>query len=126
MENLRATSRLQSSCGSVVDLIPEFIDAGFDILNPVQVSAKGMDAAALKERFGNDIVFWGGGCDSQHVLPNGTPEEVYAYTKRNAEIFSQNGGFVGSNVHHVQYDVPVENFLAEYRAFYDTVPTASK
>ncbi|MBC5648815.1 uroporphyrinogen decarboxylase family protein [Christensenella tenuis] len=110
------------SCGSVVTLIPEFIDAGFDILNPVQVSAKDMDAVSLKEKFGDSIVFWGGGCDPQFVLPSGTPEEVYAETRRNAQAFSQGGGFVGGNVHNVQYEVPIPNLLAEFRALHDTVP----
>ncbi|MCI8332891.1 MAG: methyltransferase [Clostridiales bacterium] len=109
-------------CGSVVPLVPDFIDAGFDILNPIQVSADNMDAAMLKEKFGKDIVFWGGGCDPQKTLPQGTPEEVYQETKRNAEIFSKGGGFIGGNVHNLQYGVPSENFLAEVQALKDTVP----
>jgi len=100
-------------CGSVAALLPDVIDAGFDIINPVQVSAKGMDAESLKAEFGDRLVFWGGGCDPQHVLPTATPEEVYAEAKRNAQIFSKNGGFIGGNVHNLQYDVPVENFMAE-------------
>ncbi len=110
------------SCGAVSDLIPEFVEAGFDILNPVQVSAKDMDAVRLKERFGKDIVFWGGGCDPQIKLPLGSPEEVYKETMRNAEAFSRGGGFVGGNVHNVQYEVPVDNLLAQFRALRDTVP----
>lgn len=110
------------SCGSVTTLIPEFIDAGFDILNPVQVSAKDMEAELLKEKFGDEIVFWGGGCDPQFILPNGTPEQVYEETKRNARTFSKGGGFVGGNVHNIQYEVPIENVLAEFRALRETVP----
>lgn len=111
-------------CGSVTPLIPDIIDAGFDILNPVQVSADNMDAAMLKEKFGKDIVFWGGGCDPQNTLPLGTPEEVYEEAKRNAEIFSRGGGFVGGNIHNLQYGVPAENFLAEVKAIKDTTPEA--
>lgn len=110
------------TCGSVSELIPDIIEAGFDILNPVQVSAVNMDAEMLKEKFGKDIVFWGGGCDPQIKLPLGTAEEVYEETKRNAEIFSRGGGFVGGNVHNLQYEVPTENFLAEVKALKDTVP----
>lgn len=112
------------TCGAVSELIPDIIEAGFDIINPVQVSAKNMDATMLKEKFGDDIVFWGGGCDPQIKLPLGTPEEVYEETKRNAEIFSKGGGFVGGNVHNLQYEVPSENFLAEVQALKDTVPQA--
>jgi uroporphyrinogen-III decarboxylase len=110
------------SCGSVTDLIPEFIEAGFDILNPVQVSAKNMDAVTLKEKFGKSIVFWGGACDPQNTLPYGTPEQVYEETKRNVEILSRGGGLVGANVHNIQYGVPVENVLAEFQAIRDCVP----
>lgn len=111
------------SCGSTFDLIPDFIESGFDILNPVQVSAKNMEAEQLKTHFGKDIVFWGGGCDPQGVLPYGTPDEVYEQTKRNAEKLSAGGGFVGGNVHSIQYDVPAENIIAEFRALRDTKPT---
>ena len=110
------------SCGSVIDLIPDIIDSGFDILNPVQISAKGMSPAVLKEKFGKDIVFWGGACDPQTVLVHGTPEEVYDEVKKNAAIFAKDGGYVGGNVHNVQCDVPVENLLAEIRALKDTIP----
>lgn len=109
-------------CGSVVELLPSFIESGFDIINPVQVSATGMDPAVLKERFGEDIVFWGGGCDPQYTMTRKTPDEVYLETKRNAEIFSVNGGFIGGNVHNVQYDVTPENLIAELNALKDTVP----
>jgi hypothetical protein len=111
-------------CGSAGEILPELIECGFDIVNPVQVSAKGMDPAVLKEKFGRHIVFWGGGCDPQHSMPHLSAEEVYAETKKNAEIFSRGGGFIGGNVHNVQYDVPPENLIAELQALKDTVPRA--
>ena len=104
------------SCGAVYELIPEFIDAGFDILNPVQISASGMDPLRLKKEFGKDIVFWGGGIDTQKTLPFGTPEEVYRETRRSIDIFSPEGGFVFNSVHNVQSNVPVENILAMLKA----------
>jgi len=102
------------SCGSVVALLPDFIEAGFDILNPVQCSAAGMDPATLKARFGQQITFWGGGVDTQHTLPFGTPDEVRAEVRQRLEIFGQGGGFVFSTIHNVQANVPVENLLAMY------------
>lgn len=107
------------SCGAVYDLIPDFIDAGFDILNPVQISADGMDPVRLKKDFGKDIVFWGGGIDTQHTLPFGTPEEVYRETRKNIDIFCPGGGFVFNTVHNIQSNVPVENILAMLRAVND-------
>ncbi len=112
------------SCGAVSSIIPDFIEAGFDILNPIQVSAKGMDAESIKKAFGKEIVFWGGGCNPQETMPSATPEEVYAETKQTAEVLSRGGGFVGGNIHNVQPDVPVENLLAELKALKDTVPQA--
>jgi len=109
-------------CGSVIEILPELIESGFDIVNPVQVSAKGMDPKILKEKYGKDIVFWGGGCDPQHSMPQNSPEEIYEETKANAKIFSRGGGFIGGNVHNVQYDVPSENLIAELQALKDTVP----
>ncbi len=107
------------SCGAVYDLIPDFIEAGFDILNPVQISARGMDPAKLKKEFGKDIVFWGGGIDTQRTLPFGTPGEVYREVRKNIEIFSPGGGFVFNAVHNIQSNVPVENVLAMFRALND-------
>ncbi len=112
------------SCGAVTDILPDFIEAGFDILNPIQVSAKDMDASNLKEKFGKDITFWGGGCDPQKIMPYATAEEVYEETKKAAKILSKGGGFIGGNIHNVQPDVPVENLLAELQALKDTVPEA--
>jgi len=107
------------SCGGIRDLIPGLIDAGLDILNPVQISAKGMDPSELKRDFGEKLCFWGGGCDTQHVLPFGTPEEVYLHTRRNVEIFKPGGGFVFSQVHNIQAGVPPENITAMFEAVHD-------
>lgn len=100
------------SCGAVVPLIPKFIEAGFDILNPVQCSAAGMDPDFLKREFGRDIVFWGGCVDTQHTLPFGKPEEVRAEVLRRCEIFGRGGGYVFNAIHNVQADTPVENVAA--------------
>ena len=105
------------SCGSVVELIPDFIEAGFDILNPVQTAAAGMDPKGLKERFGEQIVFWGGGVDSQRTLPFGTPEEVKAEVRDRVAIFGRGGGFIFSAVHNIQAGIPVENLVAMFEAF---------
>lgn len=107
------------SCGSVAALIPDFIEAGFDILNPVQTSATGMDPAGLKERFGDQITFWGGGIDTQHTLPEGSPEEIRAEVAERIRILGKGGGFVFNTVHNVQPCIPVENLLALYAAVRD-------
>lgn len=104
------------SCGSVEPFIPDFIDFGFDILNPVQVSAAGMTPEHLKKSYGNDIVFWGGGVDTQHMLPFGTPDEVEAQVLQHCEIFGAGGGFVFNTVHNIQANVPVENIVAVINA----------
>jgi uroporphyrinogen-III decarboxylase len=100
------------SCGAVSKFIPSFIDAGFDILNPVQCSAAGMDPAELKAKFGGQIVFWGGGVDTQNVLPFGTPQEVREHVLRRCEIFAPGGGFVFTSIHDIQGPTPVENMVA--------------
>ncbi len=107
------------SCGSVVKLMPDFIEAGFDILNPVQSSAAGMDCAGLKARFGSHLTFWGGGVDTQKVLPFGTPEEVRRDVRGRLEAFKAGGGFVFNTIHNVQAEVPVANLLAIYEAVKD-------
>ncbi|RME84876.1 MAG: methyltransferase [Caldilineae bacterium] len=104
------------SCGSIMPLIEDFIEVGFDILNPVQTSAANMDPKELKARFGDRIVFWGGGVDTQHTLPYGTPEEVKREVRERIEIFGKGGGFVFNTVHNVQANVPVENIVAMYEA----------
>lgn len=100
------------SCGAVFGLIDLMIEAGFDILNPVQISAVGMDPLALKNRYGKDIVFWGGGVDTQQVLPFSTPAEVKTQVLKMLEVFSKDGGYVFNTVHNTQAGVPVKNFLA--------------
>ncbi len=104
------------TCGGVWDLIPDFIDAGFDILNPVQCSAAKMDPRELKKEFGKDIVFWGGGVDTQKTLPFGTPEEVYDEVRRRIDIFNDGGGFVFNSIHNVQGNAPIGNVLAMFKA----------
>lgn len=107
------------SCGSIMALLPDIIDAGFDILNPVQCSAADMAPETLKARFGDRITFWGGGIDTQKTLPFGTPDEVYAEARERIRIFAPGGGFVFNTVHNVQARVPTENLLALYRAVND-------
>jgi uroporphyrinogen-III decarboxylase len=108
------------SCGSVIALIPDFIESGFDVLNPVQCSAAGMDPATLKREFGRDLVFWGGGVDTQQTLPFGTPDAVYKEVRERIEIFGRDGGFVFNAVHNIQAGTPVENVLAMLKAIRDS------
>lgn len=103
------------SCGSIIDLIPDFIDSGFDILNPVQCSAARMDPQTLKDRFGDKLVFWGGGVDTQKTLPFGTVEEVRAEVSDRVRIFGRDGGFVFNATHNIQAKTPVENVLEFFR-----------
>ncbi|MHB8278566.1 MAG: uroporphyrinogen decarboxylase family protein [Candidatus Humimicrobiaceae bacterium] len=100
------------SCGAIEPLINEFIDAGFDILDPVQISAFGMDPYVLKKKYGKNISFWGGGVDTQKTLPFGTPKQVRDEVKKNIEIFISGGGFVYSTVHNIQANIPIENIVA--------------
>ena len=100
------------SCGAVAELVEDFIAAGFDILNPLQFSATGMDPADLKRRFGGRIAFWGAGVDTQHTLPFGTPEAVRREVRERLEILASGGGFVFNSVHNIQALTPVENVLA--------------
>jgi uroporphyrinogen decarboxylase len=102
-----------------MDYIPDLIDNGVDVLNPVQVSAKNMDPAALKSRYGQQIAFWGGGIDSQHILPVGTPEEVAADVRRNLQTLMPGGGYVFNNVHNIQGEVPPENIVALFDTAYE-------
>lgn len=100
------------TCGAVTSLIEDLMEAGFDILNPVQCSAEGMDPATLKRRFGERIVFWGGGVDTQHTLPFGTTEDVRREVRARLRAFGPRGGYVFNPVHNVQPQTPVENLLA--------------
>ena len=107
------------SCGSVYKLLPEFIEAGFDVLNPVQCSAADMDPVRLKREFGKDLVFWGGGVDTQKTMAFGTPEEVYTEVCERIRIFNQDGGFVFDAIHNIQGNTPIENVEAMFRAIRD-------
>ena len=100
------------NCGAIRELIPDIIDAGFDILNPVQISASGMDPVELKKEFGKDIVFWGGGIDTQKTLALGSPGEVKKETEKLIDIFINDGGFVFNTVHNIQANVPIKNIAA--------------
>ncbi len=105
---------MMHNCGSIYDFIPKLIDVGVDILNPVQFTAHNMEPEKLKKEFGKDICFWGGGVDTQHVLPFGTEIEVREQVRKNVKIFSQGGGFVFTPVHCIQAKVPVENIIAAF------------
>ena len=107
------------SCGSIMPLIPDMIEAGWDILNPVQTSAENMDPRELKAKFGDKLTFWGGGVDTQHTLPTATPDEIRAEVRRNLDIFAPGGGYVFNPIHNVQHGVPVENLLAMYETVRD-------
>ncbi|MEI8234002.1 MAG: uroporphyrinogen decarboxylase family protein [Verrucomicrobiota bacterium] len=107
------------SCGAIESFLPSIIESGFDIINPVQCSAKGMDAKILKERHGDRITFWGGGVNTQKTLPFGTPEEVRAEVLERCETFAPNGGFVFNSIHNIQALTPTENFVAMIDAVRD-------
>ena len=104
------------SCGSVYNLIPEFIEAGFDILNPVQCSAACMDPADLKKAFGDNMVFWGGGVDTQKTIAFGTPEEVQREVRQRIDVLNRGGGMVFNSIHNVQGPTPTQNMLAMFEA----------
>jgi len=106
------------TCGGCRIYIPELIDNGVDILNPVQLSARGMDPAELKSEFGGKIVFWGGGIDSQRIFPFASPDEIRLQVKKNLEIFKPGGGYVFTNVHNIQADIPAESVVAFFDAAY--------
>lgn len=107
------------TCGSCVEYIPDLIDNGVDILNPVQTSAENMDGRELKEKYGRDIVLWGGGINAQHVLPFAKPNEIREHVRRNLEIFKPGGGYVFNNIHNIQAGVPAENITAMFDAAYE-------
>jgi len=104
------------SCGAIADLLEDFIEAGVDIINPVQVSAKGMEPQQLKKEYGGRIVFWGGGVDPQKTMPFGAPQEVTEETRQNVAAFSKGGGFIAAAVHNIQGQTPVANILAFFRS----------
>ena len=104
------------SCGSVFPLIPEIINSGFDILNPVQINAKNMDSQRIKDEFGKHLTFWGGGVDTQQILPYATPDQVKEHVWHQCEIFGKGGGFVFNSVHNIQANTPIENVVALFEA----------
>lgn len=101
-------------CGGIYELIPGLINAGFEILNPVQINAFGMEPEILKKEFGKDLTFWGGGVNTQSVLNSATPKQVKDHVRRNIEIFSKDGGFVFNTVHNIMPDVPPQNIMAMF------------
>jgi len=122
VRHLRSLTRAKiwyHSCGDVSALIPELIDNGIDVLNPVQVGLKGMVPLSLKERFGLDLAFWGGGIDAQHILPFSSPAEVREAVRANIEAFKPGGGYVFNNVHNIQKGVPPENVVALFDAAFE-------
>ena len=102
------------SCGAIFDVIPDLIDAGVQILNPIQLSASNMDPVKLKKEFGDDLVFWGGGVDTQTTMSFKSIKEIEDEVKRNIDIFAIGGGYVFTQVHNIQADVPAENIMAVY------------
>jgi uroporphyrinogen decarboxylase len=108
--------RFFHSCGSVRPLMPDFIEIGVQILNPIHIRARGMEPVALKREFGRELVFWGGGVDTQGVLPTGTPQAVKDDVRRNIEALAPGGGYVFNTVHNIQADVPPENIIAMWEA----------
>jgi uroporphyrinogen decarboxylase len=107
------------TCGSCLAYIPDLIDNGIHILNPVQLGARQMDPAELKRRFGRDLVFWGGGCDAQHVLPRGAPADIADNVRRNLAAFMPGGGYVFTGIHNIQGEVPPENIVALFDTAYE-------
>lgn len=103
---------MKHCCGSIIPLIPSLINAGFDILNPVQINAKNMDPQRIKDEFGSQLTFWGGGIDTQRVLPNATPDEVRTHVRKQCEIFGKGGGFIFNSVHNIQANAPIPNVAA--------------
>lgn len=108
------------SCGGIVTLLPDIIEAGFDVLNPVQCSAAGMDPVLLKKEFGKQLVFWGGGVDTQHTMAVGSPEAVYREVRQRIDIFNQDGGFVFDAIHNIQGNTPIDNMIAMFDAIRDS------
>ena len=104
------------SCGSIRALLPDLIDAGFDIINPVQTTCQGMEPERLKRDFGNAICFWGGGCDTKTVLPQASPQEVKEHVRRRLDVLMPGGGFVFNTIHNILPEVPPQNIVAMFEA----------
>jgi len=108
-------------CGGFRELMPDLIDAGLDVTNPVQTTCRGMEPASLKADFGDKLVFWGGGCDTQFVLPQGTPDQVREHVKEQVRVLHPGGGFVFQQVHNILAHVPPENIIAMFDAVHDSI-----
>jgi len=106
------------SCGAISELLGDLIEIGVQVINPVQISAKGMDPEFLKRRFGKNLTFWGGGCDTQRILPYGTAEDVRREVRKNLSVFKPGGGFVFTQVHNILDKVPAENIRVMYETAY--------
>ena len=104
------------SCGGIAALIPDLIEAGFEILNPVQTNCRGMEPERLKREFGQDVTFWGGGCDTRHILNRRSPAEVKRHVRERLEVFAPGGGFVFNPIHNILPEVPPENIVAMFEA----------
>ncbi len=104
------------SCGSIHALLPDLIEAGFEVINPVQTNCRDMEPERLKREFGRDICFWGGGCDTRHVLPTASPTEVKRHVRGQLEVFAPGGGFVFNTVHNILPEVPPQNIVAMFEA----------
>jgi uroporphyrinogen decarboxylase len=106
-------------CGGIFELIPSLIEAGFEILNPVQINAANMEPERLKKEFGKDLTFWGGGCNTQNILNHATPLLVKDHVRHNIEVFNKGGGYVFNTVHNILPDVPPENIIAMFEAVHE-------
>ncbi len=104
------------SCGSIYRLLPDLIEAGYEVINPVQTNTRDMQPERLKSEFGQQLTFWGGGCDTRQILNRGTPAQVKDDVRRNIEILSPGGGFVFNTIHNILPDVPPENIVAMFEA----------
>jgi len=107
-------------CGGVRELLPDLIDAGLDAINPVQINCRGMDSSELKQEYGDQLVFWGGGCDTRDILPFASPAQIKEHVKEQVRILNPGGGFVFQQVHNILANVPPENIVAMYDAINST------
>ena len=113
-ESFRRPIFSELGTGTITRLLDDFVEAGVDVLNPVQCSASGMDPVSLKARYGSKLVFWGGGVDTQRTLPFGSPEEVRREVRERLRVFAPGGGFVFNTIHNVLAGTPVDNLLAMF------------
>ena len=108
------------SCGSIYKLLPDLIEAGFDVINPVQTNSRDMEPERLRKEFGRDITFWGGGFNTQNTMAFGSPKQVREEVKRNLEIMAPGGGYVFASVHNITEGTPAENVIAAYQTAYES------